>query len=232
MPEPARPDLQATVDRIRHRQPAPTVVAGEPDWEHLPAMADQLALRRSGQWHQAIPSRFLHADLGDLATADHPNGPPRLADWVTNPHGRNVMLWGSVGTGKTHAAVAACRQAFFDRSQDVAFWPVVELLDMLRPGGPADAMQDAMDVDLLILDDLGGERPTDWTAERLYAIVNRRWLEERPTVGTTNLPLTAKVAQEGYTDQTLDEAVGGRTFSRLVGNGSVVLRLAGPDRRR
>ena len=62
---------------------------------------------------------------------------------------------------------------------------------------------------------------TEWTAERLYALINRRWLEVRPTVCTTNLD----------PDQ-LREAVGERVFSRLVGNGAVVLRLTGHDRRR
>jgi hypothetical protein len=231
--EPERPDLQAELERLRSRQPAATPDP-EPTWEHMPEIADALRLRRQGQWHEAIPSRFVAAATVDMdeRTFARPDGKERLAEWTVTPRGRNLMLWGTVGTGKTHAAVAACREAFFERGQDVAFWPVVELLDQLRPGGPEAAMRDAMDVDLLILDDLGGERPTDWTAERLYAIVNRRWLEERPVIGTTNLPLTNKVASEGYTGQTLEEALGGRTFSRLVGSGAVVLRLAGPDRRR
>ncbi len=230
MDEPIRPNLQSEVDRLRHRQP-PAAPPPEPvDWER--EMPDALNMRRTGRWTEAIPSRFVSSHMSDLTDQVPAPKAPDLNAWCVNPHGRNLMLAGPVGVGKTHAAVAACRCAFFDRGQDVAFWPVVELLDLLRPGGPAEAMHEAMDVDLLILDDLGGERPTDWTAERLYAIVNRRWLEERPTVGTTNLPLSHKVAPEGYTGQTLEEAVGGRTFSRLVGNGAIVLRLGGPDRRR
>lgn len=108
-------------------------------------------------------------------------------------------------------------------------WPVelegdrtdVELLDLLRPGGPEGALYDLADLELLILDDLGSERPTEWTAERLYALVNRRWLEERPTIVTSNLA-----------SGELQQAVGPRVYSRLVGNGSVGIGLSGPDRRR
>lgn len=123
-------------------------------------------------------------------------------------------------THNSHAAVGAARLRF-DRGAEVRFLPVVELLDLLRPGGPEGALYDLADLELLVLDDLGSERPTDWTAERLYALVNRRWLEERPTICTSNL---------GPAD--LERAVGARVYSRLVGNGSVGVTLSGPDRRR
>jgi DNA replication protein DnaC len=111
------------------------------------------------------------------------------------------------------------------------FWPVVELLDALRPGGDPETLAQAVTVDVLILDDLGTEKPTEWTFERLYAVVNRRWLEELPTVGTSNLPASRKSAPDGYDGPTLDEVLGPRMFSRLVG-GSVPIRMSGPDRRR
>lgn len=123
-------------------------------------------------------------------------------------------------THNTHLAVAAARLRF-DRGAEVRFLPVVELLDMLRPGGPEHALYDLADLEVLVLDDLGSERPTEWTAERLYALVNRRWLEERPTICTSNLSPTE-----------LEKSVGDRVFSRLVGNGSVGVKLSGPDRRR
>lgn len=227
--DPQRPNLVDAVARLaampRHVDAPPP----EP-WE-VPELRTESAARLTGRWHQAIPSRFVDAHLSDFT-----DWPPRLAaeliGWATNPQGRNLVLWGGVGCGKSHAAVGACRPAFFDRCQDVVFAPVVELLDDLRPDGRPEAMDEAMHADLLVLDDLGGERPTDWTAERLYAVVNRRWLEQRPVVATTNLPLTDKVTPDGYSGPTLEDALGSRTFSRLVGSGALVRRLAGPDRRR
>lgn len=171
-------------------------------------------------WGRAIPSRFVWANLDDFD--DQPASiVEALHDWARMPASRNLVLFGPVGVGKSHAAVAAARPSHFDHGQEVRFLPVVELLDLLRPGGPENALYDLADVDLLVLDDLGSERPTEWTAERLYALINRRWLEERPTVATTNLE-----------PDPLRDAVGERVFSRLVGNGSVPLKLTGKDRRR
>lgn len=230
--EPSRPDFSTALATLQARCPA---VEPEPPDDELGAMPDTFGARLGQLWREAMPSRFVAAELADLAADQlQPDKRARLAEWAANPQGRNVLLWGGVGVGKTHAAVAACRDLHFGGSREVLFKPVVELLDELRSQGELGActMAETRDVDLLVLDDLGGERPTDWTAERLYAVVNRRWLEQRPVVGTTNLPLTYKVVPEGYTGPVLEDVLGSRTFSRLVGNGALVLRMGGPDRRR
>lgn len=202
-------------ERFQHRA---TEAALEPDDDEdlFAARAEGLREVRSIQWQRCIPARFQWATVDDFdgkARAD-------VIEWGERPAGRNVLLLGDVGTGKTHLAVAAARLRF-DRGAEVRFFPVVELLDMLRPGGPEHALYDLADHEVLVLDDLGSERPTEWTAERLYALVNRRWLEERPTICTSNL-----------SPAELEKSVGDRVFSRLVGNGSVGVKLSGPDRRR
>lgn len=171
---------------------------------------------RRNRWSTLVPSRFCMATLEDI------DGDARdtLGEWAARPGARNLVLAGPVGAGKTHAAVAAAREVFTLHRFDVTFLPVVELLDQLRPGGPADALAELCEVDLLVVDDLGSERPTDWTAERMFAVVNRRWLDERPTVVTTNL-----------TGRELEQAVGARTYSRVVG-GAVTVTIRGEDRRK
>lgn len=232
MTEPTKPDVatlgarleadaEAAATRLGHdlQLHRATAEALEPD-DYDSVVGSALADRRAATWARAIPNRFLWAQLDDMA--DQPaEVVDALADWSTNPDGRNLLLLGPVGVGKSHAAVAAVRAQHHDRGAEVRFFPVVELLDLLRPGGPEGALYDLADCDLLVLDDVGSERATDWTAERLYALVNRRWLEGRPSVCTTNLDSTE-----------LATAVGPRVFSRLVGNGAVALRLTGPDRRR
>lgn len=175
-----------------------------------------LAAVRANLWRQQIPNRFQWAELEHFSGEVH----RELASWSAQPAGRNLVLFGPVGAGKTHAAVAACRKAHFD-GLSVEFWPLVELLDQLRPGGDPEMFDRLVDVDRLIIDDLGAERSTEWTDERLYAVINRRWLEELPTVATTNL-----------TPAALEESLGARAFSRLVGSDAVALQLSGPDRRR
>lgn len=168
--------------------------------------------RHAALWPRQVPKRFeaAHVDQlsGDLAEV--------AGEWDGES---NVLLLGGVGTGKTHAAVAMARVRYEDGC-GVMFAPAVELLDDLRPNGPEGTMDRACEVDVLVLDDLGSERPTDWTGERLYRLVNRRWLEERPTLVTANLSAEA-----------LEAAVGGRMFSRLW-HGALAVEVAGEDRRR
>lgn len=165
------------------------------------------------KWLRAIPPRLQGARLSHLP--EELLAP--LRDWQGN---RNVVLFGPVGTGKTYAAVAAAHLAMKVLGLGPSFWPVTDLLDQLRPGGPEGVLEAAGRAGLLILDDLGAERPTDWTGERLYSLVNARWLQMLPTVVTCN----ATKLEE------LPELCGPRVWSRLA-QGSLLLRVTGPDRR-
>lgn len=212
-------------DDVRHRATAAALEPDDYDDEQF-AQARAMGLQevRQAIWQRIIPARFQWATVEDFTDQVL----SELTGWAREPAGRNLLLLGPVGVGKSHAAVAAARMQF-DRGAEVRFLPVVELLDMLRPGGPDGALYELADIELLVLDDLGSERPTDWTAERLYSLVNRRWLEERPTIATSNL---SAVCSDGQAISDLEAALGPRVFSRLVGNGSVAIGLSGPDRRR
>jgi DNA replication protein DnaC len=213
----ARVHQLADAARQRHR----------PDPSLPPVDLDELAaLRREAheadqraRWLASVPRRFITAHLRDLDTDIQAD----VRCWAETDavEGRNLVLFGPVGTGKTHTAIAAVRALFERSAYGALFLPVVELLDQLRPGGPDGALERAAAANVLILDDLGAEKPSDWTGERLYSIVNRRWLEQRPTVATSNIP-----------PDELAERVGERTYSRLVGCDAVTLKLAGEDRRR
>lgn len=203
------PDVQQRIQRLAAR-----AAAGEIATSPEPASD-------AGQWLDrpevppAIPSRFAHARItqltGELA---------HLAeDWTEATMSPNVVLLGNVGVGKTHAACALAIAAH-QAGSTVQFAPVVELLDQLRPGGDEHALARAMTVDVLVLDDLGGERPTDWTGERMYALINRRWLEQRPTIATSNLGPAA-----------LEKAIGARAWSRLY-HDALRLSVSGDDRRK
>lgn len=233
MSEPRKLDLEAEVARLAAiaKRPRPVQEKSYGDDGYAQELEDNRSRHVWDQWIRVIPSRFRDAKAGDFASEPEDTR-QLLRDWTENHEGRNLLLLGPVGTGKTHAAVAAARVLYFGKKEVVAFWPVVELLDGLRPEGREGALQEAMTAPVLILDDLGAEKPTEWTAERLYAVVNRRWLEQRPTIATSNLPATRKTAPKDHEGPTLDEALGPRMFSRLVGSGAVIVRLSGPDRRR
>ena len=177
--------------------------------------------RAAARWSQAIPNRFQWAELEQLH-ADQQR--ETLTLWAEAGTTGNLIVHGPVGTGKSYAAVAACRRRH-DRGEEVHWWPIVELLDGLRDEVADSAVVSVLfdrltqDADVLVLDDLGGHRSTEWADERLYAIINRRWLDERPTVVTTNL-----------SGKALTDSLGQRVMSRLV-DGATIVHLDGADLR-
>lgn len=174
-----------------------------------------LDVQRDALWSRVCPSLYLGATVEDL----DPSTQAVIAGWGAASLGRNLILAGSVGVGKTHAALAAARERH-RRGLSVAFWPTVELWDALRPGGDEDVLAEVCDVDVLVLDDLGMEKVTEWTLERLYLLVNRRHLDQRPTIATSNL-----IGKE------LRAAVSDRVYDRLVNERTVTVVFEGGSRR-
>jgi DNA replication protein DnaC len=106
-----------------------------------------------------------------------------------------LTLTGQVDMGKTHLAVAICRE-WLKRGVPARFADVPLLLDELRVGYSSDgdnSYQAKIDffynVPLLVLDDLGAEKPTGFAKEKLYAIINYRSMNGLPLVVTSNKPL-------------------------------------------
>lgn len=181
----------------------------------VPDPVDEQAARRAA-WADAIPARFADARLDTLPTTP---AMAQLRVWCQSGDGRNLILCGPAGTGKTWAATAAAR-CRFGNGQSVAWWSVVRLLRALRPGGDDQALADAESVGVLLLDDLAAHKASDWTDEQLYGLVDHRWSNRLPVIATSNV-------MPDNADRAMDE----RLFSRLFGDEAVVLTTGGPDRR-
>ena len=142
--------------------------------------------------------------------------------------GSGLWFYGDVGTGKTSLAMLVSLAA--ERAgRSVAVYPVTRLLaeikdtfDSQSGGSYMRLFRRLSSVDLLHLDDVGAEKPTDWVREQLFAIVNERWQDERSITITTNV---------SDLDQ-LREQVGARTVSRLHEICGDPLPLMGDDLRR
>jgi len=144
----------------------------------------------------------------------------RAREFAERPEGWLVLL-GSFGTGKTHLA-AAIGNRCLELGQPAIFIVVPDLLDHLRstfsPSSETtfdDLFESVRGAPLLLLDDLGTQTTTPWATEKLFQILNHRYMMKLPTVITTNVPLGE---------------LGDRLASRMSDPElSICVSLAGPD---
>jgi DNA replication protein DnaC len=105
-----------------------------------------------------------------------------------------LLLEGAYGCGKTHLA-AAIANACVQRGVPTLFITVPDLLDSLRfaYNDPETTFEqrfeDIRGADLLVMDDFGTQNATPWAQEKLFQIINSRYINKLPTVITTNLIL-------------------------------------------
>ncbi|WP_236244015.1 ATP-binding protein [Streptomyces sp. CC210A] len=147
-----------------------------------------------------------------------PEGAPGLAE------GRSLLIVGTTGTGKTYQAYGAVRSLLIAGVR--LRWKAITAADLyaeLRPRPGHDGERELMDLarcPLLIIDDLGAAKNSEWTEEITMRLINRRYNAMLPTLITTNL---------GMSD--LRAHIGDRVASRLTEMTDRVI-LDGPDRRR
>jgi DNA replication protein DnaC len=147
---------------------------------------------------------------------------------------KGLMLIGPPGIGKTHIAVSVLRNAIARTAARGLYYDTRALLKDIRSTynplthtAEMDVIRPVMEAEVLVLDDLGAERLTDWVEETMSLIVNTRYNERRPTIFTSNYEDIP--ADEGEMNS-LIVRVGFRLHSRLK-EMCEFLEYDGPDYR-
>ncbi len=178
-----------------------------------------------------IPLRFKEVELKDSLKV--------IQDYCSDRKykKRGFFLYGGFGTGKTYNAYALLKHLIMN---DVDAWAfnLPRLLNIIRASfSKQEAYNEStgessyafvknmsdieklIDVEVLIVDDIGAEKPSDWVAETLYYLINSRYENRKTTIFTSNLNL------DGLVDK-----VGDRIVSRIM-EMCVVYRTEGEDKR-
>jgi DNA replication protein DnaC len=138
----------------------------------------------------------------------------------------NIFIWGPVGVGKSHLAVSLGKKLIREKLVDLQFISAVNLLAEIKATFGKDygegvelVIRRFSSKPVLILDELGVEKETDWVRETFYAMIDNRYTAMLPTIVTSNL-------EPGE----LAEKIGDRLVSRLM-EGAKVIEIGGHDYR-
>ena len=169
-----------------------------------------------------IPPRYEQADLNRFVSYN-----PSLENAVAQAKrfveafpvvDRGLLLLGLAGVGKTHLASAILKEVIREKGARGCFFHTPDLLRLIRSTynplvktAEMDVLKPVLEADLLVLDDLGAEKLSDWVEETMNLIVNTRYNQKKATIFTSNFIDTP----DDTDPNTLVFRVGFRIRSRL-----------------
>src|SRR5580692_7340936 len=186
-----------------------------------------------------IPRRYEHCELTNYDT-DFPGANPSLAEahfLATNfakkcdPRGdKGLLIIGKIGTGKTHLAVGIIKKLILNKGVPCLFYDYRELLKQIQNSYNAavqttelEVLRPVFETDVLVLDELGAVKPSEWVWDTVSLILNTRYNNNRTTIITTNFEDQAAAGASGVVsavsratrEETLGDRIGERMRSRL-----------------
>lgn len=185
-----------------------------------------------------IPARYEHCTLADFDT--HFQGSNRTLDSARLAAGRFVeeypvnktglLFIGPIGVGKTHLAVGTLKELIIQKGVQGLFVDYRELLKQVQNSynpqvnaTELEILRPIFDAEVLVLDELGAVKPTEWVWDTVSHILNTRYNDKRTTIITTNYEdappaggeYEMSAAKRAARAETLGDRIGERMRSRL-----------------
>ena len=184
-----------------------------------------------------IPTRYANCTLDDFDThfpSAHRTLAPALlkargfVEHYPHNNGTGLLLTGSIGVGKTHLAVGILQALVAGRGVNGLFCDYRDLLKQVQhsynkavAATELEVLAPVFDAEVLVLDELGASKPTDWVWDTVAHILNTRYNDRRTTIITTNYANLGPLGTEPATtrhasrEETLGDRIGERMRSRL-----------------
>jgi DNA replication protein DnaC len=174
-----------------------------------------------------IPSRYEHCELDNFDKSSRTTEIARVAAEkfvseypMTQPFG--LLFMGPQGVGKTHLAVGIIKKLIRQKSIPCLFCTFPELLKEIQnsynPNTQSSEMrilEPILDTQVLVLDELGAQKPSDWVRDQVAYVLNYRYNENKVTIITTNFMDHGAEGSKPTVTDSLAQRIGDRIRSRL-----------------
>ena len=203
----------------------------------------------------AIPARYEHCSL-ESYEASFPGADRSLSaahlmarrfvdGYPATTGGRGILLTGSIGVGKTHLAVGILQALIAEKGVHGLFCDYRELLKEIQHSynpqvatTEMEILRPVFDAEVLVLDELGAAKPSDWVWDTVALVLNSRYNDKKTTIITTNYPdqppgtsAGGSAAARAAREESLGDRIGERMRSRLA-EMCVMVEMRGEDFRR
>lgn len=132
----------------------------------------------------------------------------------------NLLMFGKVGAGKTFLSNCIAKE-LLDQGHSVIYFTAYQLFELIaqitfnRDAAESSDINDILECDLLIIDDLGAERPNSFTISQFFLILNERLQRKRSVVISTNLDPSQ--LRDTYSERSISRILGNYTIMEFTG---------------